>query len=127
MGLKTIHSVSGEASTTDDSTWVTVATYSVASNCSIRISDIFLLGRTTNGTVGQHAYFEGLHRAKRVAGVLTLQGSMVYLMTFNTGSDAALVSCAVQLTVSGGDILLQVKGVVSRNIDWYGGFKVTLN
>jgi hypothetical protein len=127
MGLKTIQSVSGEASTTDDSTWVSVATFSVGSNCSIRISNIFALGRTTNGTVGQHAYAEALHRARRVSGTLTLQGSIVFLMTFTTGSDAALTSCAMQLIVSGGDLILQVKGVAGRNIDWYGGFTVTLN
>jgi hypothetical protein len=127
MGLKTIQSVSGEVSTTDDSTWVTIATFSVASNCSIRITEIFALGKTSNGTVGQHAYAEAVHRAKKVAGVLTVQGSIVFIMTFNTGSDPALNTCAMQIVASGGDLLLQVKGMPSRNIDWYGGFTVTLN
>jgi uncharacterized phage infection (PIP) family protein YhgE len=126
MGLKTIQPVSGEVNTTDD-TWQTVATYSVVSDCSIRISNIFALARTTNAPVGQHAYSEALHRAKKVGGTLTLQGSIVFLMTFNTGSDAALVSCSMQLIVSGGDLILQVKGIAARNISWYAGFTVTLN
>ena len=122
-----IQNVSGIASTTDDSTWVSVATYTVPVDASIRLTEIFALGKTTNGTVGQIAYGEAVHRAKRVSGSLQLVGSIVFIMTFNTGSDSAINTCSMQMIVSGNDLILQVKGFLSRNIDWYGGFTVTLN
>lgn len=129
MGLKTIHTVTGEVSTADN-IWTTVATYTVPSDCSIRITEIFGVGRTTNGTVGEIAYGEATHRAKRVSGTLTLVGSIVFITTFNTGSDTAVKSCSLQVIVSGSNLLLQVRGIGSpsaRDIDWYGGFTVTLN
>jgi hypothetical protein len=126
MGLKTIQSVSGEVSTSDDN-WTTIATYTVGSDCSIRITEIFALGRTTSGTIGEVAYGEAIHRGKRVSGVLSLVKTIIFIMTFNTGSDSSLTTCLFQILVSGNNLLLQVKGVAGRDIDWYGGFTVTLN
>jgi hypothetical protein len=129
MGLKTIHSVSGEVSTSD-ATFTTIATYTVQDNCSIRITEIFAIGKTTNNTLGETAYAEATHRAKRVGGVLSLIGSIVFITTFNTGSDSAVRASSLQLLISGNNILLQVKGIgggTPRDIDWYGGFTVTLN
>ncbi len=126
MGLKIIQSTSGEVTTSDD-TWTTVASYTVSSDCSIRISEIFALGRATNGTVGETAYGEAMHSAKRVGGVLTLIRQLIYIMTFLSKSDSSLASCELQMVVSGNNLLLQVKGIAARNISWYGGFTVTLN
>jgi hypothetical protein len=105
--LKIIQGVSGTASTTDDTTWVNVATYTLSTDASVRITEIFALGKTTNGTVGQLAYGEAVHRAKRVSGSLQLVGSIVFIMTFNTGSDSAISTCSMQLVVSGNDLILQ--------------------
>lgn len=126
MGLKIIQSSTGEVNTTDEN-WTTIVSYSVSSDCSVRITEIFALGRATNGTVGETAYGEAIHRAKRVGGTLSLVKNIIFIMTFNTGSDSSLASCSLQLIISGNNILLQVKGVNARNISWYGGFTVTLN
>jgi hypothetical protein len=129
MGLKTIHSVSGEVNTTND-TWTNIATYTVSTDCNIIITDIFSQGKTTNGTVGEGANATAIHRAKRVGGVLALMGSIVFVLTFNTGSDTAVKACSMQVVVSGNDLVLQVKGIgggTPRNISWYGGFTVILN
>lgn len=133
MGLKTTLPVLREASTTDGTTWTAVADYSIQNNCSFEL-EVFLLGKTTNGTLGETAYCKALHRGKRTtSGGLSLIGQPVYLVTFTTGSDAAVNTCAMQLVVfqSVGAIppyvQLQVKGVASRNIDWYGGFRIVMH
>jgi hypothetical protein len=129
MGLKTIHTVTAEVSTVDN-TWTNLATYTVPSDCNIRVTEIFALGRATSGTVGEIAYGEATHRGKRVGGTLSLVGSIVFITTFNTGSDGTLKSCSLQLIATGNNLILQVRGIGSpsaRNIDWYGGFTVTLN
>jgi hypothetical protein len=129
MGLKTIVPVTGEVNTTND-TWTTVATYTVSTDCNIIITDIFAQGKTTNGTIGEGANATAVHRAKRVGGTLSLMGAIVFLLTFNTGSDTAVKSCSLQMLVSGNNLLLQVKGIGGgspRNISWYGGFTVILN
>ena len=126
MGLKTIHSVTNEVNTTNDS-WTTVATYTIATDCNILITDIFAQGKATNGTPGEAANATAEHRAKRVGGVLTLIQSILFVLSFPTGSDASLVTCDLQIITSGNNILLQVKGIAGRNISWYGGFTVILN
>lgn len=126
MGLKTIHSVTNEVSTSDDN-WTTVATYAVTTDCNILIRDIFVQGRATNGTAGETANATAEHRGKRVGGVLTLVQNILFILSFVTGSDAALISCDLQVVTSGNNITLQVKGIAGRNIVWYGGFTVILN
>lgn len=126
MGLRTIHSATNEVNTTNDS-WTTLATYTVSTDCSILIRDIFVQGRTTNGTVGEVANATAEHRGKRVAGVLTLVQNILFILSFPTGADASLITCDLQVVTSGNNILLQVKGIAGRNISWYGGFTVILN
>lgn len=126
MGLKTITPVSGEVNTTND-TWTTVASCVVGADCSFLIKDIFASGRATNGTVGETAVATAIHRGKRVSGVLTLKGFILFILTFTTGSDSSLVDCDMQIVISGTSVLLQVKGIAARNISWYGGFTVIKN
>lgn len=132
MGLKTTLPVFREVSTTDG-TWTTVAEYAVQNNCSFEL-EIFLLGKTTNGTLGETAYCKALHRGKRTtSGGLSLIGQPVYLVTFTTGSDTAVNGCVMLVALNPGigaippSIQLQVRGVASRSIDWYGGFKIVMH
>jgi hypothetical protein len=101
MGLKTSIRVFSEATTTDATTWVTVAEYPIVSDCSFEIDAITLIGRTTNGTVGQFAYCKAIHRGKRVSSNISLVGAPVYLVTFATGSESGLTSCVMQIVVDG--------------------------
>ena len=117
--------VSGTNTTTDNVTWVTIATATVSVDASIPIKDIWVSGRNTAN--GASAYAEANHRGKRVSGTLSLIGSIVFYITFNTGSDAAMSVCDARINVSGNDLQLQVTGVVSTTIEWYGGFTVVLN
>lgn len=129
MSLKTITPVTGVVSTTND-TWTTIASCNISQNCTVGIKDIFVVSRSTDAPVGEMAFATAMHRAKRVGGVLSLVGSLLYIMTFNTGSDNSLKSCALQLTVTGNSLNLQVRGIggdTPRNIDWYGGFTVILH
>lgn len=129
MGQKKIIPVTGEVSTTND-TWTTIATCAIPVDCNVLVERVFATGRATNGTVGEVANGIAVHRFKRVGGVLSPVGSIVYILTFTTGSDSALASCSMQLLASGSNLLLQVKGIGGgspRNIDWYGGFTVILN
>jgi hypothetical protein len=54
-------------------------------------------------------------------------GSIVNILTFNTGSDTALRNCEARINISGDIIQLQVKGIASTTITWVGGFKVKAN
>lgn len=132
MGLKTTIPIRGEGSTTDGTNWIIIASYPLLSDCSFELSDIFLIGKTTNGTVGETGYCKALHRGKRISGSISLIGAPVFLVTFGTGSDTALNSCSMRIFIDNGfpaypRIQLQVRGVVSRNIDWYGGFTIVMH
>jgi len=124
MGQKKIIPVSGEGSTSDALSWVTVATCTVSVNCSIMITDIWVNGTLTS--TSDIATAKAEHRAKRVGGTMTVVGSIVYLITHNTGSDASLRSTSSRITISGNDILLQVRGITGA-MTWYGGFTAILN
>lgn len=131
MGLKTTIPIRGEGSTVGTG-WTTIAEYSLLQDCSFEIADIFLIGKTSNGVVGQTAYCKALHRGKRVSGNISLVGAPVYLVTFSTGSESPLSTCAMQIIINGifpefPRIELQVWGVLSRNIDWYGGFTIVMH
>lgn len=133
MGLKTTISSYGEGTTTDGTGWSTIASYPIPSNCSFELDNIFLIGKTTNGTLGETAYCKALHRGKKTAaGGLSLIGQPVYLVTFFTGSDTNVRLCAMRIEINTffspyTTIELQVKGIEGRNIDWYGGFTTVMN
>ena len=124
MGLKKIIPASGEGSTSDALSWVTLATLTVDADCSILIKDIWVNGTLTSN--GDTATALAVHRANRVSGTLAVIGSIVYLVTHNTGSDSSLRNTASRISISGNDILLQVRGITGA-MTWYGGFTAVLN
>lgn len=134
MGLKTSIPVRFEATTTDGTTYVPVASFSFPTNCSFILDDIFLLGKTTNGTVGETGYAKAIHRGKvTTSGGIALVGAPVYVVTFPTGSEYPMVSCVLRVTATQGlgaiapFITLEVRGLTGRNISWYGGFTVIMH
>lgn len=67
------------------------------------------------------------HRARRVAGVLSLVGNLTALLGFAAGSDAALAACAAALLVVGQRVRLQATGVVLTNVEWFGDMRIRIN
>lgn len=134
MGLKTIIPVHREATTTDGTTYVELATFAFDANCSFALDEIFVLGKTTNGTIGQTAYCKATHRGRLTAVEgLVLIGAPIYIVTFATGSDSPLATCSIIFVVSQAGfgakpfVSMQVRGVAGRNISWYGGFTIIRN
>lgn len=129
--LKTTIPVSAEVVTTD-ANWTNVASCTISTDSSFLISDIFLVGKaltTTPGSpfMGDTAFAKAIHRGKRYSGTLSLVGSIVNILTFATGSDTALTTCSLQIIVSGSTVILQVKGITAKTIEWYGGFTIIQN
>lgn len=129
--LKITTEVSKETVTTD-ANWTDVASCDISSDCGFLIKDIFLVGKALTTTVGSPfmgdvAFAQGAHRGKRYSGTVSLSGNIVNILTFNTGSSAALSTCAYQMVVSGTTVVLQVKGIAAKVIEWYGGFTVVQN
>lgn len=114
----------GGTTTSDNSTWTTIATVPMTAN---GVASILwkALGRDTSSGRCAHSY--GSHQADRISGTLALAENIVVLVTFNTGSHSSLRSCTVRITISGNDILLQVRGVTGRTIEWYGKLEVLMN
>jgi len=125
MGLRKILTIRPDAlpTTADASTWTSLAEFTVNDNCSISI-EWWILGRDTSGNLTSA---NGNHRAKRVSAALSLVGSILYLLTINTGSDATLNTCAVRVNISGDIIQLQVKGKAATSIEWDGGMIIKQN
>jgi len=121
--LKQLHSAKGTAQTTDGTTWTTVATYTLATNATA-IIETWVVGKDTTGKVATARSVQGL---ERISGTNTLIGTIVNLLTFAAGSNAALVTCASRLNISGNDIQFQVTGVAATTIDWMGGFDIKIN
>lgn len=115
--------VTGTVGTTSGSTaFVDLATYTIPSDCSFLISDIFVIGK---GPSGETATAKAEHRGKQVSGTASLVGNIVNIVTFNTGSDTALAATSsIQMTITGSILSLQVKTTAALNVTWYGGFTV---
>jgi hypothetical protein len=126
MGQKKKIRVSGEAVTSNGTTWVNLAQLTISSpaDCGIILTDAVVSGTMSTGAAGM-AKFE--HRAKRVSGVMSLVGSIVYLVTHNTGSDTTVQGSASRFLVSGDVIYLQVRGPSVINVNWYGEFTAIIN
>ena len=121
--LKQIHNAKGTTSTTDGTTWVTVASYPLSTNATTML-ETWLVGKDSTGKVATNKSVQGL---ERISGTNTLIGSIVDILTFALGSNAALVTCASRLNISGDNIQLQVKGVAATTIEWMGGFEIKIN
>lgn len=96
--LRKIESVIGTGSTTDATTWVTIAT-----DASFSITEIWAVGKDASGNT---ATIIGTHRGKRVAGVISLIGSLIDLITMIQGSDVVLNTSAYRININGNDIQL---------------------
>lgn len=112
------------ASTTDGTTWVTIAYYTLDSNASFSIDKIWVVGKDGSGNT---ATANGSHRGKRVSGTVSAIGSLTTLVTMVTGSDVALSTSDYRINISGNDIQLQVKGVAATVIEWFGGFDIKIH
>ena len=132
MGLKTIIPVSGEVSTASGFNGVTsLVSCNVPADCTFIISDIFIVGRTTSGTIGQVGSSTAIWKGKRVSGTVSTVGSILYLMTFTTGSEAGhpFGSCQIQFSVTGTNLFMNIRtpATLNQNVDWYGGFTLIMN
>lgn len=114
----------GGTTTTDHTTWTTIATVPMAAN---GVASILwrALGRDT--TSGKLAHSYGSHQANRIAGTLALAENILILLTFTSGSDITLRLCTVRINISGDDIQLQVRGAGALTIEWYGKLEVLMN
>lgn len=113
-------------STTDGTTWVTVCEYTVTDDdCAIGI-DWHLLGIDSAFDMAE-SY--GNHRAVRVSSVLSIVGSILSVLTFNTGAlpGPGLRNCSARINISGDIIQLQVKGVAAHTIGWQGWLTIRIN
>ena len=124
MGLKYDIALKREAQTTDATTWVNLVTIPMPGNGTASLQ-WEVVGRDT--TSGEIATSNGTHRAKRVAGTLSMVGNIVTITTFNTGSDSAIRTSAARIEASGDNIILQVRGVSGKTIDWYGKLQALIN
>lgn len=122
--LRKIESVIGTGSTTDATTWVTIATFTLATDASFSITEIWAVGKDASGNT---ATIIGSHRGKRVAGVISLIGSLIDLITMIQGSDVVLNTSAYRININGNDIQLQTKGVAATTIECLGGFKMMIH
>lgn len=124
MGQKKTIPITAEVTTTDNA-WTTLATLAISANCVMMLKDIFVVGRDT--VYAEMASARAEHRARRYSGALALVGNIVFLVTHNAGSDSNLATTNSRITVSGDNLLLQVRGVTGRTIAWYGGFTCVQN
>lgn len=132
MGLKSIIPVSAEVSTASGFNGVTnLVSCNVPSDCDFIINDIFIVGRTTSGTIGQIGSATAVWKGKRVSGTVSTVGSIVYLMTFTTGSESGhpFASCQIQFSVTGTNLFMNIRtpSTLVQNVDWYGGFTLIMN
>lgn len=111
-------------STTDGTTWTTIAYYTLDTNASYTIDKIWVVGKDASGNT---ASANGVHRGKRVSGTITLIGSLVDIVTILAGSDVALNTSSYRININGNDIQLQVRGVAATTIEWFGGFDIKIH
>jgi hypothetical protein len=128
MGLKRRITLAKEATTTDNSTWVTLVQVPVPaspSDSAISLSYDIIAQRQDNKEAGQHI---GYHRAKREASVLSLVRDRLGVVGFSSSTPAVggLDGCDVRFNISGDNIQLQVKGLSGVSIDWYGELKALM-
>lgn len=122
--LKRIHQARGTASTSDNTTWTTVASYTLSTNATVVLIP-WILGKNSSGQVASAAGFQS---AERISGTITLIGSAISSsLDFTTGSNAALSTCSYRFNISANDIQLQVRGVSEVTIEWMGGFEIKIN
>ena len=125
--VKKQYDVSGTVQTTGTG-WTTIAQCTIAENASVMIKDIWVIGRDV--AAGHTATYRAEHKAKRIAGTLTLVGSIVVLITFASGSDSfytGLNTPTARILVDGDILKLQVTLPAATDTDWYGGFSAILN
>ena len=124
MNERTIDWKSGEVQTTGAVT-VTVCSSDVIPDSTSVMVDCSLEGRSA--VSGEMASSRFCFQAKRVAGVLTMTGAQVDIVTFASGSDAALAGCTATVDSNTNQLRLRVTGVAANTIDWFGDMRVRIN
>ena len=121
--LKKIYEASGEATTTVDTTYVTVATITLSEDCSF-LCEGWIVGRKVSD--GNMASANFYHRGKRSSSVLFV-GNVIHTIPFASGSNSDYNAAIVRFVSSGSDITLQVRPGISSETEWYGGFRLICN
>lgn len=123
MSQKTIDWKTGVVSTVGATTSTVCDTDAIPTGANVTV-DGFLQGRDAAGLMAS-TYIH--HRGSNVGGVLGLIGTLTSLVTFATGSDAVLATAVAAIVVTGTQLRLQVTGVATKTIEWFGDLRVRIN
>lgn len=124
MSQRTIGWKSGVVQTVGAVAATVCATDTIPDGSTVHLK-CYLQGRET--TTGDIASTVFTHRARRVAGVLTLVGVPTVLQSFAAGSDAAIAGATAAVVLVGNTLALQPTGVAATTIEWFGDMRVRIN
>ena len=121
-GQKVYPIISGAVETTD-ATVTTLMSYTVSSNCVGEFEAKVTWRDNTSGEIGQA---RKVARFKRVAGVLSVVGSLTDIIAV-TLDGTNLLTSTFTIDVSGDDVRVRVTGVAARTIHWQGRSDAIIN
>lgn len=114
---KLLDRASGYGSTTDGTTWVPIITYTPLDD-SIFYINVYIIGKDASFNGAIHV---GRGAGNKISGTTAVIGS--FSVAINHLS-AALITTTIRVTFSGGDILIEVKGVAATTIEWMADFQI---
>jgi hypothetical protein len=115
---------SGVCRTTTNSA-VTLLTIPLATSSTDGAFLVLVTGRDQSaGTVNDGVSFCQLVQFKNNAGTITAAATQGTAMKAN---DTSMAGCTLSFTVSGTNVLVQVTGLSSVNVDWYGEARAIVN
>jgi len=123
MADRVVDLMTGSVQTTDGST-VTIMTYPLPTNC-IAIFEYEVRGLST---ADDAIACLSVSAAKRVTGDAALVGgggATGYQLS-DSGLDGGGTPAQVTATVSGTDVLIRVRGVAGKTINWTGGLRILI-
>lgn len=100
---------------TTDATLTTLKSYALESNQG-GVFDLFVTARNT--ATNRCANTRVCFGAQNLAGAAAILGTPAILLSIANGSDAAMNTVAVTITVSLGNVLIQGTGIAATNIQW---------
>lgn len=115
------NNITGPKVTTADATLTTILTYNIPSNTGI-CGRVLVNGRNT--TTNRVANTIIVFGAQNQAGTAAVLGTPVVQLTLALGSDAAMNAVLVTLAATGGQLLVQVQGIIATNIQWQASMEV---
>lgn len=119
MTIRISQSVHGICTTTDGSTAVPVCSYQVPNGmcCQMR-------GKVMGQSGANSAAATQELGVTNNAGVAAIIGTPTDTLSMNKGSSPALVKAAIGFAVSGNTVTMNVTGVKSTTINWFGSIEV---